>query len=624
MKHFTSTLQVSGILLLTVFLSSCANKKDGAEEQALDMPKVTEKEQVQQKPQLPMRYQRPAYMIGDEIELAPVDEGDDVALKVGATIRSTTGPQPLWDILKRLAAMKDMNVSWESDVDQKVLVDVDIRAGDDFYKAIDNLLRQVDYFHEMQGDTIVVKYKETKQYHIAMPFIKQTYKTNTGGDVLGGSTGGEENTNVAGEISLMSDGVAINQHKDGKPGGVEFNVWNSIENNLNAILDIWTTKEVENTAGTKSDQADSDDENLTDDIDKEQQASPTFRRSSGENTYYIDKPVGLITVTAPRPLIEKLDAYFKSLKKELYKQVAIEAKIIEVQLRDESSIGLDWNRILENLNVSGGFQGGDTYSKNTTTDRNFSNSNNSTRDITNTTTNTRDRTFTDNILDGDSGTNSISNTINNIAGATTASGLSSATIIADGLTRNFSGAISLAAFNFDEFLNAVSKQGQTNILSNPKLSVLNGQPALMTVGRNVAYIDTIETDVEEGVISTSITTARALSGVGFSLTANILANDQIILNLVPVTSELEEIVERTVGNASVGLPIISVREMSTTVKVQDGEMLVIGGLISSNSSEDGSFIPGTSNLPFFKYLFGFEEKTKDKRELIILLRPRII
>jgi general secretion pathway protein D/MSHA biogenesis protein MshL len=64
--------------------------------------------------------------------------------------------------------------------------------------------------------------------------------------------------------------------------------------------------------------------------------------------------------------------------------------------------------------------------------------------------------------------------------------------------------------------------------------------------------------------------------------------------------------------------------MSTTVKVNNGDMLVIGGLISSSDSNDGSFIPGTSNIPFFKYLFGYEEKTKTKRELIILLQPRII
>jgi general secretion pathway protein D/MSHA biogenesis protein MshL len=64
--------------------------------------------------------------------------------------------------------------------------------------------------------------------------------------------------------------------------------------------------------------------------------------------------------------------------------------------------------------------------------------------------------------------------------------------------------------------------------------------------------------------------------------------------------------------------------MSTTVKVKDGEMLVIGGLISEAKNSTGEFAPVLGDIPFVKYLFGFEEKEHLKRELIILLRPRII
>ena len=179
-----------------------------------------------------------------------------------------------------------------------------------------------------QGSTIIVKYKETRQFHIAMPFIKQAYQTKTGGDVLGGSGGEGGKTNVAGEISLATDGVAVNQHKDGKPGGIEFNTWNSIENNLNAILNIWTTEEVSTTSIQGADKAAQINQNAgdlakdiaqTDSTSIQQVADATFRRSSGGNSYFIDKPVGLVTVTAPRPLIDKLEIYFKTLKKELYK-----------------------------------------------------------------------------------------------------------------------------------------------------------------------------------------------------------------------------------------------------------------------------------------------------------------
>ncbi len=535
---------------------------------------------------LPVRYQAASYVV-DKDEKEDITIAEESKLKVGARITSTRGPQPLWDIIKRLASLKNMNVSWASDVDKNVLVDVNISANDDFYSALDNMLRQVDYYHEMQGSTIIVKYKETRQFHIAMPFIKQAYKTNTGGDVLGGSSGAKEgNTNIAGEISLSTDGVAVNQHKDGKPGGIEFNTWNSIENNLNSILNIWSTEEITSPSMQGAGKEEQSKQNAnpsdpnkslskTDTTAIEQLASATFRRSSGGNSYFIDKPVGLITVTAPRPLLEKLEVYFKTLKKELYKQIAIEAKIIEVQLDDNSSIGLDWNMILKNLSVSGAqFSGGNSYSKNTVND------------------------------------------------LTTA-----ATVITDGLNRDFSGAISLAAFTFDSFLHAVSEQGHANILSNPKISVLNGQPALMTVGRNVTYIDKItsDTDGTTGTVTYTADTARALSGVGLALTANILDDNEVILNLVPVTSELVEPIEyRQIGLGEVGLPIINVREMSTTVKVKNGDMLVIGGLISNSTDNSSTFIPGTSKIPFFKYLFGYEQKTSKKRELIILLKPRII
>ncbi|MBW2684193.1 MAG: type II and III secretion system protein, partial [Deltaproteobacteria bacterium] len=109
--------------------------------------------------------------------------------------------------------------------------------------------------------------------------------------------------------------------------------------------------------------------------------------------------------------------------------------------------------------------------------------------------------------------------------------------------------------------------------------------------------------------------------------ATILGKDEIIMNLVPITSELEEPIEyRQLGSdgGEIGLPIVRVREMSTTVKVKNGEMLVIGGLISDVQDNKGEFAPILGDIPLLRYLFGYEEKEHLKRELIILLRPRII
>lgn len=127
-------------------------------------------------------------------------------------------------------------------------------------------------------------------------------------------------------------------------------------------------------------------------------------------------------------------------------------------------------------------------------------------------------------------------------------------------------------------------------------------------------------------MSTTVTTADILSGVGMALSAVVRDNNEIVMNLVPVTSELNgEINYVDIGQGNkIGLPVVNKREMSTTVKIKDGSMLVVGGLISEAESKDGNHIAGTKDIPYLKHLFGYEEKKRTKRELIILLRPRII
>lgn len=600
MKSIRLFLLFNTLALVLLGLISCNIKTADTDKELIPQSEITgkkESEEVKDNNTLPVRYQAPAYMVGkqtrEELDMAT----DDVALKVGANITSTVGPQPLIAILKQLANLKEMNVSWASDVDQSVLVDVDISANDDFFQAIDNLLRQVDYFHEIQGNTIVVKYKETKRYHVAMPFIKQTYETATGGNMLGSE---ETASNIEGTIQIDSRGN-------------EFDTWKNIEDNLNSILEVWTTEAVTTISEEGQESKDTteteEEAKSTESNSSSTLTKATRQRSQNTNTFFIDKPVGVITVTAPRPLQIRVADYFEKLKKELYKQVSIEAKIIEVQLLDHSSIGLNWNLILSKLSFGAQLK----------FDRVHSDKTEDTKSTESTGESSRTRAY--DYLAADSRTSDTGS-----AGSTLKDTSNVTVTIADTITRTFGGTIGLATFNFDDFINVLEEQGKTTILSNPKLSVLNGQPALISVGRNVTYIDSVESNVSEaGIITYTFNTERVLSGVGMSLTANIHNGNKVILNLVPVVSSLEEPIEyKYIGTGQVGLPVISIREMSTTVTVDDGEMLVIGGLIRSTNDKDGTFIPLLGKIPLVRYLFGYEEKTVNKKELIILLRPKII
>lgn len=596
-KHITLSCS---LLLLSLSLSSCLRNappsESGMDSQVNTTP-TAQAPKASMPTALPVKYQTASYVV-EKTAKEDLATDEESKIKVGARITSTRGPQPLWDIVKRLAALKRMNVSWASDVDKNVLVDVDINANDDFFEALDNMLRQVDYFHEVEGNTIVVKYKETRQFQIAMPFTKQTFSTSTGGNVLGNT---ETSNNVDGTIQLSS--------KDN-----EFDIWENIRLNLESIMEIWSYRReaamveagtnsagggeeaartyTANAAGAAS--ADTNTNGADQTASNEEKSETSV---GGQGYYLIDKPVGLITVTAPRPVLEKIDAYIATLKKSLYKQISIEAKIIEVQLTEASTIGINWSSVLKNFAIVG--------------DMTFGADGQVYPFIYNDDSVNGERTK---IYDVDDDGNS------------TYLGQYFKTInpgqFISNITMGLNG-------GFELFLNALNEQGDAKILSNPKISVMNGQPSLITVGRNVTYIDSIESDLDSdsGIVTYTVNTERVLSGVGMALTATILDDNQIIMNLVPITSELSEPIEYldvgTLGG-TVGLPVINVREMSTTVKVKDGEMLVIGGLISDYTQNEGEFAPLLGEIPILKYLFGYESKEHIKRELIILLRPRVI
>jgi general secretion pathway protein D/MSHA biogenesis protein MshL len=470
---------------------------------------------------LPVRFQKPSYLIKDtNLADDAADADEELTLKVGADITTTSGPVTLRDIMKRLAALHNMNVSWASDVDQYVYIDVDISASDDFFVALENMLRQVDYFYEIKGNTIIIKFKETRKFHVALPpRIK-----------------GQANINTSG-------GTTTNTDSDNTR-------WESIKTSLSQILDIWAQRyEPPPTASPKS----------SENADEEEAASKKATITKTSSGFYsVDPSLGLITVTAPRPLLDKVQIYVDTLKEEMYKQINIEAKILEVTLDQSSNKGIDWESLFSaspfNFNASFGNAG---------------------------------QIYPD-------------------AGG-----------IIDTIT--------LETKSFDLLLDALEKQGTTKVLSNPRISVMNGQPAVIYVGDNVTYISEVETTIDEGTVTTSVSTAQAVSGLRLEVYATIMSNDEIVMSIIPMISQLEEPIEyRQFGTNQVGLPFIRERTMNSIVRLNNGEMLIVGGLISSVETDESSKVAGLGNIPGLKYIFGNKGDALVRKELVILLRPRIL
>jgi len=470
---------------------------------------------------LPVRFQKPSYLIKDtSLAADAADVDDELTLKVGADITTTSGPVTLRDIMKRLAALHNMNVSWASDVDQYVYIDVDIRASDDFFIALENMLRQVDYFYEIKGGTIIVKFKETRKFHVALP---PRIKGQTSINTSGGTTTNTDSDNTR---------------------------WESIKTSLSQILDIWAQRyEPPPTAAPKS-AANADE--------KEEAPKKATLTKTSSGFYSVDPALGLITVTAPRPLLDKVQIYVDTLKEEMYKQINIEAKILEVTLDKGSNKGIDWSSLFSAspFNVSATFgNAGQVYP--------------------------------------DSG--------------------------------GIFDTITLGTKSFDIVLDALEEQGTTKVLSNPRISVMNGQPAVIYVGDNVTYISEVETTIDEGTVTTSVTTAQVVSGLRLEVYATIMSNDEIVMSIIPMISQLEEPIEyRQFGTNQVGLPYIRERTMNSIVRLNNGEMLIVGGLISSVESDNSSKVAGLGDIPGLKYIFGNKGDSLVRKELVILLRPRIL
>ena len=569
-KYFCSPFVLG---LLVILLAACTpTKYDGERETQDFLAKETagvhdpikefEERQAEEKKatELPARFQSPTFLLDD------ADEGfDDMASEfsspVGANISSNV-PVPLREVMKQLAKSHDMNISWANDVEQNLLVDVQIRAEDDFFTAVDNILRQLDYHYEIQGRTLVVKYQQTRRFYIAIPALNATYSSGVGGDVLGGAGGDSD-----GKAHAMKGLLSLeNTLSEGEP----LDVWKSIKLNLDKILQKMSTEDIERAedlekvkqAGEKSaiyDVGAAEEEGS-------QQAAKvrTISRVEGVGYYVIDKSVGLITVTAPLSTMEKIASYLDTIKKELYRQVSIEAKIIEVTLTADNRTGLDWSKLLEQTDELGnGFGLNLDFQKL-------------------------------NPLYYSSGTQNRFLTMNNKS--------------------------------FELFLDAMKQQGHVEVLSNPRINVMNGQPAMISIGTTIRYIEDVSVDVdsETGYRTYTATPGTVMSGLGLGVVATILDNERVVLNLTPVTSSLEEdpIETQTFGDGGViGLPRVRIREMNTNASVQNGELLVVGGLIDNRKAYDEDKVAG--GLGDAGKVFKTSGDQVQKSELVIVLRPVI-
>jgi general secretion pathway protein D len=170
-------------------------------------------------------------------------------------------------------------------------------------------------------------------------------------------------------------------------------------------------------------------------------------------------------------------------------------------------------------------------------------------------------------------------------------------------------------------LNALEGKTKVNVVSAPKLLVINNQTANLQVGNQVPILTQSST-------STVGENAPVINGIEYRDTGVILNITPRVnssgLVLLDISQEVSDVLSSRASGSGIDSPVISTRKVSTSVAVQDGEVLALGGLIRNIQSRDKTGIPFLSQIPIIGGLFGRQVEETDKIELVILLKPRVI
>lgn len=182
--------------------------------------------------------------------------------------------------------------------------------------------------------------------------------------------------------------------------------------------------------------------------------------------------------------------------------------------------------------------------------------------------------------------------------------------------------ISFEDGSFAGVLEALSEQGDLKVVSQPRIVTMNNQPALIKVATDESFF--IQTVSQGAGGAGNIVTEEirsVTSGLVLSVTPQISADGWIMLDVSPIITRLTGIVESKLGSTA---PILDVKQSSSLVRLRDGEMVVIGGLIQDQVSKIERKVPLLGDIPWLGALFRGTYEVTAKTELVIFLSPHII
>lgn len=367
--------------------------------------------------------------------------------------------------------------------------------------------------------------------------------------------------------SVSTGGVTANDNNNGNNNNFD---GSSNNNNGNNNFGSSSNGDSSNNSNGTRIETDSNNDYWTDLRDSLQTLIGT-----GEGRAVITSPqAGLVTVRAYPKELKAVRDFLDQSGEHLKRQVVLEARILEVSLNEGYEQGVDWNGLSASWDGNKGIRNGGSLGNSQV-----------------------------------GASNPIFNAIGGGAGFT----------ISDG--------------NFVVAIDLLKTQGDVNTLSSPRVTATNNQKAVIKVGTDEYFVTNASTTTTTSGNSAPIVTPNVeltpfFSGIALDVTPQIDEQGKVLLHIHPSVIDTEE--QNKTINVGTADPLVlplaksSIRESDTVVQANNGDIVVIGGLMKTDKKEVVSKVPLLGDIPWVGEAFTNRSESTNKVELVILLKPTVV
>ena len=470
------------------------------------------------------------------------------------------------------------------------------------FEVLDTIREVYGYDYNVEGNRIFVQPPEMQTRLYQLNYIVGQRRGVSDMQVTGGASGSTSNSNGGntGNTGNNTGGTNSNSGYAAVQASAlstvaKADVWGEVEDALRTTLGCVIPASLQ--AGTASG---SNDSRRVDTSFKGETVPGERKRGvdgcSDGRAMTINHMSGTILVRAMPRELQMIERMLKAMQINIERQVIIEAKIIDVELNEGAQQGINWTAFTNNLHRFS--VGADTSS------------------IAPRVTSNGDA------VGGAVSANSLGEFLGSSSSGSIANGAFSAGL-----------GVALQLRNFSALINFLQTQGTVHVLSSPRIATLNNQKAVLKVGSEEPYVTNINATgdtINNGVTTKGFVTLNYqpfFSGISLDVTPQIDERDAITLHVHTMVNNVVERLKISQPSATaVYVPFATntISQTDSVVRTRDGQVVVIGGLMTERAQDDRNKVPVVGDVPLAGSLFSKGAQSNSKRELVILLKPTVV